>query len=545
MAYREVDVLEVKEVLRRWLAGAPKKAIARELGLSAGTVRRYVAWATETGLVPEDAPPATDCGPLLEGLVTAVAGRRSSEAGRPRGESWAACLAQKTEIERLLKTEHVGRSLKLTKIRKLLKRRLGLDVPYSTLHRFASAELGFGKASPTVPVADGEPGKELQVDSGWVGEYEPDGDGKRRRFRALIFSPSVSRYRFVYPLVRETTEEVIAACEAAWSFYGGVFEVLVPDNTKAIVERADPLDPKITRAFLEYSQARGFYVDPTRARKPKDKPRVERAVRHVREDCFAGERLRDVEQAREHALRWCRDDCGRRRHGTTGRLPHEHFETVERSHLKPAPDEPYDLPTWSRPRVQRDQHAQVGLALYSVPAAYVGAHLDARLDSQTVRFYVRGTIVKAHPRVGPRERSTDSSDFDPARFATAQRDVAYFLDQAREAGEWIGKYAAALLDSELPWTRMRHVHALLRLPQRYGLKRVEDCCRTALEVDLVNVVRLERLIKLGGAAPEPGRKPRGEVIPFGKHQRPASDFALPGGLSRAVNKPTIEQEGNA
>jgi len=77
------------------------------------------------------------------------------------------------------------------------------------------------------------------------------------------------------------------------------------------------------------------------------------------------------------------------------------------------------------------------------------------------------------------------------------------------------------------------------------LKRVEDCCRTALEVDLVNVVRLERLIKLGGAAPEPGRKPRGEVIPFGKHQRPASDFALPGGLSRAVNKPTIEQEGNA
>ncbi|HBP17047.1 MAG TPA: hypothetical protein DEA08_04525, partial [Planctomycetes bacterium] len=47
MAYREVDVVEVKEVLRRWLAGAGKKAIARELGIDVRTVRRYVQWAED------------------------------------------------------------------------------------------------------------------------------------------------------------------------------------------------------------------------------------------------------------------------------------------------------------------------------------------------------------------------------------------------------------------------------------------------------------------------------------------------------------------
>ena len=45
MAYREVGMLEIKEVLRLWLAGAPKKQIARQLGLDPKTVRRYVGAA--------------------------------------------------------------------------------------------------------------------------------------------------------------------------------------------------------------------------------------------------------------------------------------------------------------------------------------------------------------------------------------------------------------------------------------------------------------------------------------------------------------------
>ncbi len=51
----------------------------------------------------------------------------------------------------------------------------------------------------------------------------------------FIFTPNVSRYRFVYPIEHETTPEAIAACEAAWAFYGGVFRVMVIDNMKAVV----------------------------------------------------------------------------------------------------------------------------------------------------------------------------------------------------------------------------------------------------------------------------------------------------------------------
>ena len=52
----------------------------------------------------------------------------------------------------------------------------------------------------------------------------------------------------------------------------GVFAVVIPDNMKAIVDKADATDPKLNDAFRQYAQARGFAVDPTRIRSPRDKP---------------------------------------------------------------------------------------------------------------------------------------------------------------------------------------------------------------------------------------------------------------------------------
>jgi transposase len=331
MAYREITMIEIKEVLRRWVSGIPKKRLAAQLGLDPKTVRRYVQVAEQCGVRLEDGIAG-----LTDDRVSAVIIALKQPAAHPHGDPWWACEAERSFIE-----EHLKDGLRLTKILRLLTRK-GVQVPYSTLHRFAVQELAFGRKAATVPVADGEPGHELQVDTGWVLSLEPDDAGVRRRKKAFVFTPNVSRYRFVYPIKHETTAEAIAACEAAWAFYGGVFRVMVIDNMKAVVAKADRLEPQIIEGFREYAQARGFFVDATRVRRPKDKPRVERAVRDVRDDCFAGEQLRDLDEARERALRWCRDEYGMRRHSTTHRMPREHFTHVEAPELLPVPAEPYD-----------------------------------------------------------------------------------------------------------------------------------------------------------------------------------------------------------
>jgi hypothetical protein len=254
--FREVTMVEITEVLRLWLAGTPKKRIAAQLGLDPKTVRRYIAVASETGLRPGTA--------LTEAHVQAVLLALHPSGGRPRGDARARCVEQRTAVEHGLRD-----GLRLSKIRKLLVRK-GVEIPYPTLHRFAVLELRFGQTAATIPVADGEPGQELQIDTGWVGWVTTSLLG-RKRFRAWIFTAVRSRYRFVYPTFEETTARAIEACDAAWAFFGGVFAVLIPDNTKAIITTADPLNPRITTAFREYAQARGFHIDAARVRHPQDK----------------------------------------------------------------------------------------------------------------------------------------------------------------------------------------------------------------------------------------------------------------------------------
>lgn len=523
MAYREVVMEEIREVLRLWLSGRGIKPIARQVGVDPKTVRSWTSVGAEAGLKPGGPAPPADA---LEAVVATL----GASGGRPRGDTWALCEQKRGEIERLLALDDVT----LLKARKLLARG-GTDIPYATLHRFAVQELGFGRSAPTVPVADGKPGHELQVDTGWVVRLTLPG-GRHRRLKAWIFTPGVSRYRFVWPCERETTDSAIQACEAAWEFYGGVFRVLLPDNTKAIVAHADALRTRLAAGFLEYAQARDFEVDPARARHPRDKARVERTVRFVRQDCYGGEVVGSLQQARDRGRHWSEVDSGLRRHNRTQRLPREHFEQAEKAALRPAPAEPYDIPLWCEPKVARDHFALVDKALYTLPTSYVGEVLRARADRLLVRFYEGTRLVKTHPRKPPGGKSVDPADFPPEKAAYAMRDTAFLLRQAHLHGEAVGRFAQALLDVPLPWTSMRRVYALLGLCRRYGDARVQSTCALALAADMHDVRRLSRMLEQAGPPPAPPCE-GARIIPIARHLRPASQYALP----LPANKPEGDQ----
>jgi transposase len=437
-----------------------------------------------------------------------------------RRESWKSF---KTEREFIQK--HLEQGVKLSKVQRLLQRK-GVNIPYTSLHRFATNEVDFGKKPSTIPVLDCEPGEEIQLDTGWMTHLEPDSTGKCKRFRAWIFTSVYSRHRFVYPCLHETTKTAIEACEAAWKFFGGVFRVLIPDNTKTIVQTADPLQPLINPTFQEYAQDRDFYIDPARSRSPKDKARVERCVPTVREDCFRGERLLTIVDAQNRACFWSLEEYGMRRHTSTQRLPRECFETEEKPRLLPAPTQSYDIPIYCDAKVGRDQHAQVANALYSLPFEFRDKTLRIRADSSTVRFYANGQLVKTHPRTAPGRRSTDYNDFPKEKAVYATRDCEFLLNQAKEKGEYVACFAKALLEGPLPWTRMRRVFALLGLCRRFGNERVDETCKIALAAEMHDIRRLERILDLAPQIRKPA-PPESNVIPLARYLRPASQYAIP------------------
>jgi len=296
----------------------------------------------------------------------------------------------------------------------------------------------------------------------------------------------------------------------------------------------------LNQAFVEYAQARGFVIDPARVRTPTDKPRVERMVPFVRNNFFAGEDFIDLADGQRRAVDWCLTTAGMRVHGTHACRPVELFDLEEKPRLLPAPMSRYDLPVYATAKVHRDHHIETGRALYSIPGNLIGAQVDVRADSQLVRVFYRGTLIKIHPRQAPGGRVTDADDLPAEKTAYAMRDLDHLRRLAAAEGPAIGAYADALLDTPLPWTKMRQVYALLGLVKRWGAPTVEAACARALETEVVSVPLIGRMIERATenqpAPTAPAARPTGRAPRFA---RDPGHFAT---QKPSNHKPNVEQQ---
>jgi transposase len=516
--FREVRVFEIREVLRLWVGGEGLRSIERLVGMDRKTVRRYVGAAVDVGVERDGGEDQ-----LNDVVLASVCEKVRPHRSDGRGAAWGLLVAN----HELLKGWLVDQGLTVVKAGELLARR-GTVVPERTLHRYALEVLGVGRFArgTTVRVADGEPGHELQVDFGKMGLIDDPDSGRRRVVQALIFTAVFSRHCFVWLSFTQTTEAVIAGCEAAWVFFDGVFRVLIPDNMSSVIDRANPTEPRFNQAFVEYAQSRGFVIDPARVRSPQDKPRVERQVPFVRNSFFAGETFIDLADAQRRAEQWCRVRAGLRTHGTTQVRPAEHFKLEEAPCLLPAPTSIYDVPVYVTAKVHRDHHIDVAKALYSIPGDLIGARVEVRADRALVRVSYRGAVVKVHPRTRPGGRVTDPADRPAERTAYALRDLDHLRRLAAGHGPAIGAYATALLDHPMPWTKMRQVYALLGLVKRWGPERVEAACERAAEAEAFDVGLITRMIERATEAD----RPVDTVVPApagpARFARSAEDFAV-------------------
>jgi transposase len=240
--------MEIVELVRRWQAGETERAIARQTSMARATVSKYLVAASVVGVA------------------------------RPRVAPERERLAAERErIARWLGDDR----LQLTRVQELLAQG-GVRVTYSTLRRFVQSA-GLGRAGgTTVRLPDTAPGEAAEFDFGRLGPFLPANAATPVVVWVLVLVLGYSRHSFVWPLVRQTFEEVCAGMDAAWRFFGGVPRRVVLDNFPAAIAGPDPLAPRPTRLFVEYSQACGFLIDAARPAHPKDNGVVEGTVHKVK-----------------------------------------------------------------------------------------------------------------------------------------------------------------------------------------------------------------------------------------------------------------------
>jgi transposase len=483
MAYREVRVMDIEQVIRRWTAGEAIRAIARTTGLDRNTVRRLVRVAEKTGLKAGEGATEEQLQAIRKGIGQPGASSESSEVEQ--------CLQpHRQRIQSWLKDDR----LLLTKVHELLGRE-GIVSSYAALYRFARKWCEFGRRSVTVRRQEGAPGEAAEVDFGRLGLFQELGSGRPRVLWAFIMTMNYSRLSCVVPTFTQDLKSVIDCFERAFEFFGGCPRRIVIDNFKAAVETADRYTPRLNKTFLEYANHRGFLPDAARPRHPKDKPIVENTVRYARERFWKGETFIDLEDVWRRSQRWCRDVAGRRIHGTTRAVPVEVFEKEERAVLIPWSMPRFDTPQWARCKVHPDHHIRFQQALYSLPTRWIGCTMDVRGDRSLVRIYNRGELIKTHSRQMPGKHSTDYADYPDERAPFARRWPDFYRKKAQELGEHAGTFVEKLFEGEFPWARLRQAQKLLRLAERYGAERLDHACQRALRFELVDVRGVERILQ--------------------------------------------------
>jgi transposase len=468
MARRRFEVLDVVEIYQHWDAGRPKAVIADSLGVDVKTVRKYVRLAEQAGISPGVGYSREEWSGLVRAWCPELVDARQ------RSSTYALIAPYKERIEEMLSASTV------TTVHQRLRDEDGLSVGISSFRRYCWAEFpDQGKrelASPPRP--DVSPGEEAQVDYGYLGRiFDPVAE-RWKKVWAFVMVLAFSRHMFVRPVLKMDQAAWTECHVAAFSYFGAVPHRLVIDNLKTGVLKPDIYDPKLNRSYAELAAHYRLLVDPARAAKPKDKPRVERQMPYVRDSFFSGRDFADVAQMAGAAVVWTTEVAGRRPHRSLdGARPVDLFSEIELPAMGPLPLISFELARWSRPKVGPDCFVKVGRALYTVNWSHIGKVLDARESTRTVEVFDGDKVVKTWPRI-ERGRQIDYGDYPPEKVAFFMKNPAWCRHRAKELGGAAEQVIESLLEGGALYN-LRAAQGVIRMADKYGTARLQAACEKA------------------------------------------------------------------
>jgi transposase len=341
MGYKRMEREDLYEIHRRWRAQHSISRIAEALGLDRKTVRQYIQRFLEAGL-HQDGPEAAK--EALYELFAQIL--PTTERSKP---VWQELSKVEQEIREMVQNEKEPVKPKTAYL--ILKRKHGLKASYERFKGFIRARGLRAKPREPVYVIELPPAKETQVDYGKVGLLEDIIAGKNRVVWGFCTILSHSCFPFIEFVYTQKKEFVVQSVIDSLEFYEGCTEFISIDNLKSGVIKPDFWDPKLNKPLAEMAEYYGVFIDLCRVGRSTDKGKIERLIPVARELFRMLKHLHpgaSLNELNRYARQWCREEYGRREHGTTQIPPLEAFEGVEKPLLKPLPAERFEVPMWQK-----------------------------------------------------------------------------------------------------------------------------------------------------------------------------------------------------
>jgi transposase len=492
---------KLKEVLRLHSLGLSQHQIARSCSISQSTVHEYVSAAQAAGVkwpLPEDWGDQQIEQRLFPQRPGPAIWRKRPEPDWPQIHQE---LQTHKDLTLLLvwqegresNPDGYGYSRFCELYRRWLKK---LDLVLRQEHR-AGEKMFVDYAGATIPIYDPQ-----------TGEVQP-----AAVFVAVL---GASSYTFAEATPGQDLRSWTGSHMRAFEFFGGVTQVVVPDNLKSAVTHPSYYEPDLNPTYRDMGEHYGVAIIPARPYRARDKAKAEVGVQVVQRWIVAALRkrkffsLEEANQAIAELLVRLNQRPFRKREGNRASL----FAQLDRPALKPLPATRYQFGEWKTARVNIDYHVEVERHYYSVPYALVHQEVDVHLTGDTLEVVHRGVRVASHVRCYEAGKATTLTEHSPkAHQKYVGRTPSRLIEEAQQIGPSTGQLVEAILAAKRhPEMGYRSCLGILRLAKTYPAERMEAAARRALRARAYSFQSMDSILKnqldrLPGPEGNPGDAP--------------------------------------
>lgn len=476
----------VREVLRlHFEQGCKQREIHRATGVARSCIQNYLQLATLHGVDIEIARKLSD-EELRAALSKKKRGRHRTTSSDPDFR----------EIHKELKSRK-GTTLELLWME--WRKREPEGYSYST---FCSRYTEWARAEKVSMRQEYEAGDKMLSD--YSGEtlsyYEPD--GTERKVEIFVATLGFSNRTYVEATFTQKVIDWVNSHIRAFDFFGGVTAATVTDNLKSAVIKSSRYEPELQQTFDEFGNHYQTTILPTRAAKPRDKAKVEKAVQDIQRAVLAPLRhqrfhsLAEINQALIPLTAAFNSRCMQE----YGVSRDELFDQEESKFLRPLPAYQLVVGSWKRARVHsRDYHVQIDFHWYSVPYQLAGKEVWVKSSDNLIEIFQGNQRVASHPRSHRKYRFTTNPEHMPLHHQAyrSQCSEKSLLDWAKGVGPETEKQVIALLHSSKHKEQsFRSILGIQRLHKTYGTSLLERGAARANASKVVSQSFVKRCIEL-------------------------------------------------
>jgi len=312
-----------------------------------------------------------------------------------------------------------------------------------------------------------------------------------------------SQLTYVQAVLSQRKEAFIAASQNALHFFGGVPKVLVPDNLKSAVNKADKYEAELNSAFMDFANHYGTSVLPARSYKPRDKALVEGAVNIAYSRIFAPLRnevfysLASLNDAIAGLLAKHNEQCFQQRPQSRRGL----FDQDEKHLLAPLPVDRYEIKQFKDITVMKTGHIQLleDKHYYSVPYRFIGCKVRVIYSASQVSVFYNKERIAYHSRSTKRYGySTIKEHLSSTHQFVSEWNQDKFTSWAGSIAPVVKVYITRILEAATyPEQAYRSCVGILSYEKKVGRQRLVSAVERATYYGAFNYTMIRKILQSG------------------------------------------------